>query len=51
MLKPVKIFPFVDKISIIASDFKASNIFVVYNSNIKKNNIVVLTCVALTETD
>ena len=29
------------------SDFKAINIFVVYNSNIKKNSIVVLTCVAL----
>lgn len=32
------------------SDFKANNIFVIYNSNIK-NNIVVLTCVALTETE
>lgn len=29
------------------SDFKAINIFVVYNSNIKKNSVVVLTCVAL----
>lgn len=34
------------------SDFKASNIFVVYNSNIKKKiTFVVLTCVALTETE